>query len=67
MMIKNWQNRIKRILFQMTARFNVTASLDSNLEIQENTHLKERTQNLSSGLISILQSNKQKYLFFYYF
>lgn len=47
----------------MTGRFNVTASLDSYLEIQENTHLKERIPNQSPGLFHVLLSNKQKYLF----
>lgn len=42
----------KRILFQMTARFNETARLDSYLEIQNNTHLKEKKQKPSSELIS---------------
>lgn len=53
----------KKIVFQMTARFNVTASLDLYLEIQENTHLKERIQNPSPGLLHVLLSSKQKYLF----
>lgn len=51
----------------MTARFNVTASLDSYLEIQENTHLKERMQNPSPGFISCFAKQQTKYLFFYYF
>lgn len=42
MLMKSWWNRIKRILFQMTARFNVTASLDSTLEVQEHTYLKKK-------------------------
>lgn len=52
MMIKKLVKQDKNNIIQMTARFNVTASLDSNLEIQENTNLKERVQNLSLGLIS---------------
>lgn len=55
---------IKIELFQMTGSFNVTASLDSDLEMQENTHLKANMQKPSPGFSLCFANQLTKISFF---
>lgn len=51
---------------KMTAKFSVATSLDSYLEIQKNTHLKEKMEKPSPELISCfarLQQQKNSHFF----
>lgn len=48
----------------MTGSFNVTASLDSDLEMQENTHLKANMQKPSPGLSLCFANQLTKIYFF---